>query len=67
MEPRLALPEPEEELEEDEEVEDELDEADDVAEAPSVRVTREAKEIKLGKKIIKRFLAQPALYQIQRV
>ncbi len=33
--------------------EDEQDESDDVAETPAVRVTREAKEIKLGKKIKK--------------
>ena len=33
--------------------EDEPDELDDAAETPAVRVTREAKEIKLGKKIKK--------------
>ncbi|MEQ1522175.1 MAG: DNA translocase FtsK 4TM domain-containing protein [Aestuariivirga sp.] len=56
QEPRLAVPELEEELEDNEGAEDEqdeADEADDAAETPAVRVTREAKEIKLGKKIKK--------------
>jgi DNA segregation ATPase FtsK/SpoIIIE, S-DNA-T family len=52
-EPRLALPEMEVELEEDESSEDEQEASDDAAEIPAVRVTREAKEIKLGKKIKK--------------
>jgi DNA segregation ATPase FtsK/SpoIIIE, S-DNA-T family len=52
-EPRLALPEMEVELEEDEDSEDAQDESDDAAETPAVRVTREANEIKLGKKIKK--------------
>ena len=52
-EPRLALPELEEELEEDEASDDDEDGDEAVAEAPAVRVTREAKEIKLGKKIKK--------------
>ncbi|MDO8352695.1 MAG: DNA translocase FtsK 4TM domain-containing protein, partial [Aestuariivirga sp.] len=50
QEPRLAIPEIEEELDEDEGAEDE---SDDAAETLAVRVTREAKEIKLGKKIKK--------------
>jgi S-DNA-T family DNA segregation ATPase FtsK/SpoIIIE len=50
---RLALPELEEELEEDEASDDDEDGDEAVAEAPAVRVTREAKEIKLGKKIKK--------------
>ncbi len=51
QEPRLALPEMDVELEEDEEAGDGQDESDDEMETPAVRVTREAKEIKLGKKI----------------
>ncbi len=53
QEPRLAMPESEDEPEEEEGADDEPGDSDDIAEAPSVRVTREAKEIKLGKKIKK--------------
>jgi S-DNA-T family DNA segregation ATPase FtsK/SpoIIIE len=50
-EPRLSLPDQEDELEEEESEEGELEDGEEETRAP--RVTREAKEIKLGKKIKK--------------
>jgi S-DNA-T family DNA segregation ATPase FtsK/SpoIIIE len=52
-EPRLSMPEAEVDMEEDDYAEFEQEESDADEEAQAPRVTREAKEIKLGKKIKK--------------